>query len=147
MAVAVWSFHWLRTPLFGKIDGISAQHFPKVFSWIDRFEATVTAAAKSMGQPATIKGKEAAERIAKAEFAEKSGEVDPKDATGLRRGQEIEVFPIDSGFNNKDRGTLLALNTKEIVIETRTEKGGVVEIHAPRHGFRVKALKNGKSTL
>ena len=84
-------------------------------------------------------------QISSSGFAEKEGEVDGNDPTGLKKGQEVEVWPVDSGFNHRDRGLLVALSTKEIVIESKTKAGETVRVHAPRHGFRLRAL--GSSSL
>ena len=138
---AVWPFHWLKG-LKGALpaDLISAKQFPKVFAWIDRFNNAVSAAAKTAGKPKTIKGPEAVKQISSSDFAEKEGEVDENDPTSLKKGQEVEVWPIDSGFNYKDRGSLVALSTKEIVIESKTKDGEKVRVHTPRHGFRLRGI-------
>jgi hypothetical protein len=142
---AVWPFHWLRG-LKGALpaDYISAQNFPKVYAWVERFDQAVKAAAKKAGKPKTIKGPEALEIISSSEFAEAEGTVDETDPTGLKKGQEIEVWPIDSGFSRKDRGRFVKLDGAEIVIDGKTKDGLAVRIHAPRHGFRVRAMKGSK---
>lgn len=78
-----------------------------------------------------------------ADFAEPQGEVDGNDPTGLKKGDDIEVWPIDSGFSRKDRGRLVRLDGSEIVVESKTENGKEVRIHAPRHGFRVRSVGKG----
>lgn len=114
-----------------------------MFAWIDRFDKAVSAAAKKAGKPKTIKGPEALASISSSKFAESEGSVDEKDPTGLKKGQEIEVWPIDSGFSRKDRGKLVKLDGKEIVIDGKTKDGQHVRIHAPRHGFRVRSAATG----
>jgi len=81
-----------------------------------------------------------------SDYAEKDGSVDPNDPSGLQKGQEVQVWPIDSGFNNKDRGLLVALSGTEIVIDTKTVDGKIVRVHAPRHGFRIRAIKSGAAS-
>jgi hypothetical protein len=143
----VWPFHWL-TGLKGAIpsDQISAELYPKVFAWISRFQAAASAAAKSLGKPKTVKGTEAAASIESSDFAEKIGDVDQNDPSGLKRGQQVVVWPIDTGFRNKEKGQLLALSVSEIVIETKTQNGQTVRVHAPRHGFRVKPSSQGQNS-
>jgi hypothetical protein len=114
-----------------------------VFAWIERFDKATAAAAKKAGKPKTIKGPEALKTISSADFAESEGQVDSSDPTGLKKGDEIEVCPIDSGFSCKDRGRLVVLNGEEIAIDSRTEDGQHVRIHSPRHGFRVKSAGKG----
>jgi hypothetical protein len=56
----------------------------------------------------------------------------------------VSVWPTDTGTKNRDTGALVALSTAEIVIETKTNEDRVVRVHAPRHGFRVRAAsENG----
>jgi hypothetical protein len=143
----VWPFHWL-TGLKGALpsDQIFAELYPKVFAWINRFQATVSAATKSLGKPKTVKGTEAVVAIESSGFAEDIGGVDPNDPSGLKKGQKVEVWPIDTGFRNKEKGQLLALSVSEIVIETKTQSGQTVRVHAPRHGFRVRASSQDQNS-
>ncbi len=70
--------------------------------------------------------------------------VDANDPSGLKKGDEVDVSPSDFGFSRKDRGRLLRLDGSEIVIQGRMERGGEVRIHAPRHGFRVRKVKEAR---
>lgn len=56
------------------------------------------------------------------------------DPQKLSAGDQVELFPTDSGMNNKDHGKLLSLTEQEIVIEL--ESG--LRLHTPRIGFRVR---------
>ena len=143
----MWPFHWLIS-LKGALpsDQISAELYPKVFAWINRFQEAVSAAAKSLGKPKTAKGIEAAASIESSDFAEEIGDVDPNDPSGLKKGQNVEVWPIDTGFRNKEKGQLLALSVSEIVIESKTQNGQTVRVHAPRHGFRVRPSSQGQNS-
>lgn len=143
-AAAVWPFHWL-VGLQGALppSSISAKQYPRVFAWIDRFTKAVSNAKASAQKPATYKGPEAINFIAQAAFAEAEGEVE-EDPLALHKGQDVEVWPLDSGAKHHDRGRLIALNTKEVVIATRTEaEGKEVRIHHPRKNFRIMALSGG----
>ena len=62
------------------------------------------------------------------------------DPSGLKKGDVIEVWPIDTGFNHRDKGRLVKLDGAEVVIEGKTVKGGAIRIHCPRHGFRVRKV-------
>jgi len=142
----VWPFHWL-IGLKGALptDQISAEQYPKVFAWVNRFQKTVSA-AKSLGKPKTVKGTEAARSIGSSDFAEEIGDVDSNDPSGLKKGQNVEVWPIDTGFMNKEKGQLLALSVSEIVIETNTQDGKTVRVHAPRHGFRIRLSSHSQNS-
>jgi hypothetical protein len=86
-------------------------------------------------------------QISSSDFAEVEGVVDSNDPSRLRQGQLVEVWPIDSGFNHKDGGALVALSGAEIVIESQTETGQKVRVHTPRHGFRVRGVERKSSRL
>lgn len=135
---AVWAFYW-ATVIPGALppDQISAVQFPKVFAWIERFSA----AAKQLGRPKNIEGSEAVKLITSSEYVEGVSHVQSHATEGFHAGQGVEVWPIDSGFNNKDRGILLALTISEIVIEKKTDQGQTIRMHAPRHGFRIRPLR------
>ncbi|KAL8843336.1 MAG: hypothetical protein Q9170_000194 [Blastenia crenularia] len=145
---AIWPFHWLS----GMKGALPTSHFgpesfPKVYAWIERFSKAVKAARESTPKPTTLKGAEAVKHISQADFAEPDGDVDSKDPLGLRKGQEVESWPIDSGYNHRDRGQLVALTRQEVVLKTQSKIGHRdVHIHHPRTNFRIKAV-DGHSGL
>ncbi|THV44818.1 hypothetical protein BGAL_0573g00040 [Botrytis galanthina] len=145
---AVWPFHWLTT-LPGALPApyISVQQFPKTFAWIARFDQATRLAAKTLPKPKVLSGAEVLEQVSASDFVEKDEGVDSLDPTGLLKGQEVEVWPIDTGMNRRDRGFLVGLSTKEIVIESQTREGVKVKIHTPRHGFRIRGVGGKGSRL
>ncbi|MCJ1474057.1 hypothetical protein MMC13_002715 [Lambiella insularis] len=141
---AIWPFHWL-TGLKGALPPtlISSKQFPKVFAWIDRFTNAIAHAKSSAPKPMTLKGADAIKHIMQAEFCEPEGHVD-KDPLGFTKGQDVEMWPVDSGFKNHDKGILSALNAQEVVIVTQTKVGGKeVKIHYPRTNFRFVGVSGG----
>lgn len=139
---AVWLFHWLNGLPNGLPEDFK-QAYPQTFTWVERFDKATRAAAKKMGKPKTVKGAEAREIIKGSGFAEVEGQVEGSDPSGLKKGTVVEVWPTDSGFNHRDKGTLIGLTGKEIVVEGKMEDGTGVRVHAPRHGFRVRQVKDG----
>lgn len=125
----------LPSSLFGR------EKFPKVYSWIDRFSNALKDAERSAPTPTTLKGAEAVKYITQAELAEPRGSVDGEDPLALKKGQDVESWPIDSGFNHRDRGQLFALTRQEIVLTTQAKIGHRdIHIHHPRTNFRVRAV-------
>ena len=102
---------------------------------------------KKAGKQKTLKGDEALAQISASGFAEDEGVVDTQDPTGLKKGQEVEVWPVDTGFNHKDKGPLVALSGAEIVIESKTRDGHTVRVHTPRHGFRLRSVDGASSKI
>lgn len=68
----------------------SADHYPKVFAWIDRFGQALKNARGP--KPKDLKGAEALKHITQADFAEPEGEVDNTDPTGLKKGIQVESW-------------------------------------------------------
>lgn len=143
--VAIWPFHWL-SGLPGALppDQISKTQYPKVFAWIERFERTVSAAAKKLGKTPSLSGDEAAKTIVGAShFETEAGKVDESEplvkALGLKKGDTVVVYPTDTGSSHKDSGALLSFDSNEVVFETKAamQDSPSVRVHAPRHGFRV----------
>ena len=138
---AIWPFHWL-TDLKGALPPtlISSKQYPKVFAWTDRFKAAISHAKTLVPKPTTLQGQEAVKFVTQAEYTDNNEQVD-NDPLGLHKGQEVEVWPVDTGFKHHDRGKLVALTSNEVTIVTRTEKGdGEVRIHHPRRSFRIRAV-------
>lgn len=137
---AVWIPHWLRGLKGALPEGyISATQFPRVFDWVERFDAAV----KGTAPAPKVTGKQALSIVEKGVFPEAEGEVERGDPSGLVKGEQVEVWPVDSGFNHKDLGRLVKLDGGEVVVEGKTQGGKTVRIHAPRHGFRVRKVKVG----
>ena len=127
-------------------DIISEKQYPKVFAWIARFNQTLKTARSKASKPTTLKGKEAAQRIESAVFAEDQLSVDESDPLKLKAGTKVAVWPTDSGFGHKDTGTLLGLDANEIVIGVKTQSGQDIRIHCPRQQFRIGASSEDNSS-
>lgn len=137
---AIWPFHWLIT-LPGSpalpANQVSAELFPRVFAWIQRFDKAVGAAGSSGPKPRKLKGKEAAQLILASRHNEDytGAELTAADGEGLTRGSMVRLWPTDTGSGHRDSGKLVHMDQAEIVIENL--RG--VRIHAPRQGFKVRA--------
>jgi hypothetical protein len=59
------------------------------------------------------------------------------DPTGLKEGQEVLMYPIDTGFESKDQGKLIGLTSREAVVSAKSKDGTEVRIHHPRWNFEI----------
>lgn len=136
---AIWVFDWLNG-LKGALPRhfISEQQFPKVFAWMERFNQALREAKKSAPKPTTLDGKAAAERILNSRSVDQEIQVDRDDPLNIQPGEEVDVWPIDSGSGHRDRGELVGLNADEVVIQLKDEKG--VRLHCPRTDFRIRQV-------
>jgi len=101
----------------------------------------------SSPKPTTLSGSEAISRILSASPSD-SGEIDSLDPLELQKGDEVEIWPTDSGFNNKDRGKLFALTPKEVAVTCKTREGQKdINIHYPRANVRIKPVRVGGAKL
>ena len=130
-------------------DVISETQFPKVFSYIARFRKAISAVKSQGPKPTRLKGADAVKHVLAADFAEPEEGVDQSDPLGLSEGDEVQVWPIDTGFIHKDRGRLVSLTPKEAVIAKASQVGGKeIHIRTPRHGFRIsKVTADGAAKL
>ncbi|KAL7923679.1 hypothetical protein ACQKWADRAFT_289013 [Trichoderma austrokoningii] len=145
----VFTLHWV-SGLKGALpaDRFSPERYPRVYSWIKRFQEAVTAAKAKTGKPTTLDGEEAASAIEKASWNEEERTVDEGDplvvAEGLKKGSVVAICPTDTGRAHKDVGKLVSLDKDEVVIEIETAKGESVRLHAPRHGFKLRRHGGGE---
>ncbi|KAF2430790.1 hypothetical protein EJ08DRAFT_633215 [Tothia fuscella] len=145
---AVWPFHWLTDMPGALPDTISDRQFPKVFAWLDRFRNAVAQAKESGPKPVTLKGKDVVEYMKTAQLVESSGEIDVNDPLGLKAGDEVEVWPIETGFTHRDRGKLVTLTPNEVVVSKHTRHGNKeIHVHCQRWGFRVAKVEAETSKI
>ncbi|KAF2843220.1 glutathione S-transferase [Patellaria atrata CBS 101060] len=141
---AIWVFHWLVELNALPQNVVSAETYPKVYAWIARFRAALKSAKSSAPKPVSIQGPDAIKHIINAEFAEPSGGVDKSDPLALNEGDDVELWPIDSGFSHHDRGKLVVLTPEEVTVASRNNSHGKeIRIHAGRWGFRVARATGG----
>lgn len=142
---AVWVFDWLMG-MPGALDEevMGAGVFPYIYALVKRWNGALKEAKKTAPKAVTLKGEEAvASALTGPETAELK--VDSKDPLKLSKGDQVQVWPIDSGFGHKDQGELVGLNEEEVVIAVKSEKGRAVLLHLPRWGFRI--VKAGGAKL
>ena len=145
--LAIWVFDWLNglKDALPK-DLVSDKQYPRVFAWIGRFNEAIRAAKAAVTRPTTLKGDEAAQRILGANHAEREIYFQEQDPMRLNKGQDVEVWPIDSGSRHLDRGRLVGINEHEFVLHLPSEAGQHgVRLHCPRTNFRTRAVTSGES--
>lgn len=104
-------------------------------AWIERYKSTIEAAKKSAPTPTELEGKDAVPKILKSQFTDNVPfQADP---TGLKEGQEVQMYPIDTGFESKDQGKLIGLTAHESVVSAKSKDGTEVRIHYPRWNFEI----------
>jgi glutathione S-transferase len=146
---AIWAFDWLNglNDALPK-DLISEKQYPKVFGWMQRFNGAIKAAKAAAPKPTTLKGAEAASRVLGAKYAESEARIDEQDPTNLKHGEEVEIWPIDTGFRHRDRGLLVGINEEEIVLQLHPKpREQEIRLHFPRTNFRIQAVQAGESKL
>lgn len=92
-----------------------------------------------------VTGEQVIEYMQNAKFVESVGEVAANDPLKLKPGDEIEVYPLETGFTHRDRGTLLTLTPNEVVVGKKMNAGGgPIRVHYQRWGFRVRKIADAK---
>jgi hypothetical protein len=127
-------------------DIINAEHYPRTFAYVERFRQAIKARQEHIGLPEKLSADEAIARILDSGLYEQPHPgVDPKDPLRLKKGQAVEIFPIDSGFTHHDKGELASIGVKEVAIFTRPNEGeGILRLHFPRVNFRIQPTEEYK---
>ncbi|KAH7358424.1 glutathione S-transferase [Plectosphaerella cucumerina] len=137
----IWPFIWLASmPGALPSNRFNKERFPLVFSWMDRFRREVAQAKASGPKPGDLKGEAAADLIASRPFEKAHKTTEEFDTervhAGLEIGDQVTVWPADTGSSHKDTGKLVSLTMQEAVIEINGSKGSV-RLHTPRRGFKL----------
>ena len=110
-----------------------------------RFQKAIDKKQEQNGVPEVLSDEETIKRILDSDFFEPEGTVDELDPRKLKRGQMVEIWPIESGFTHHDKGELVSIGVKEIVILSKPNMGeGRLRLHFPRVNFRVQAVVDSK---
>lgn len=135
--LAIFVVHWLKG-MKGALpeELVSRTRYPQVFAWINRFDEALKSARAKAPKPTKLDGATAAKQIFESGFAEREGTIECGEPLGLRKGDQVELFPTDSGMHNKDDGRLLSLTEDEIVVSLANG----LRLHTPRAGFRVRQV-------
>lgn len=152
ISIASWIYDWLTIfPTANDPESVNANLYPKVFTWLSRLATAVQTATSTHGKPDQIpSGPGLTSHILSQPFAEPDcvGVVDQTDPLGLKEGDEVEIWPTDTGTKNHDRGRVVCVSVKEIVIGVVAPggKGGSQEeneirVHFPREKYRVVRVK------
>ncbi len=138
---ACWIFDWLFL-LPGAYDEsfFNKKNYPKTIAWRDRYNEAIAAAKEKAPKPTELDGKDAVAKILSSPYTDNvKVEADP---IGLKEGQNVEMYPVDTGFDRKDSGKLVGLTSSEAVVEARSNEGGKdIRIHYPRWNFEIVAKK------
>ena len=144
----IWTFDWiLQEYMFEYLekDVISEELFPKTFGYVHRFRKAIASKQEQNSMPEKLSAEQAIERILASDFFEPEGTIDQRDPLGLKKGQMVEVWPIDSGFSHHDGGELVSIGVKEVVVSRRPNEGeGRLRLHFPRVNFRIQPVENAK---
>lgn len=144
---AGWLFDWILSEPYMRnalrMDGnvISDSDYPQTFAWVSRMRDTVRKAQENYDKPEELSAEKTIENILRADFFEEEGRMDVRDPLNLQKGQIVEVWPTDSGFNHHDRGELVSIKVDEVVITKKPRVGeGVLRLHFPRTNFRIQSV-------
>lgn len=144
---ACWIFDWLlQLPGAFPEDFFNDQQYPKTFAWRDRYNAAVAKAKERAPKPTELSGPDAVSKILGSGFEEDGLEV-KADPSGLQQGQEVEMYPVDTGFNYRDSGKLVGLSRSEAVVRTVSmQDGKEMRVHYPRWNFIIGSVPGTNGT-
>lgn len=141
-----WAFDWMLEPpeLMGMKHAypelLNGKRCPKVFQWIERIRKAVEEARERLGPLKVVSDDEVVKMTEDSGYFETNWVgIDDTDPTGLRKGEEIDIYPTDmaSGFVHRDSGKQVELTVNGVTVETPTKNGPEVRIYYPRQNIRV----------
>lgn len=145
---ALWVWDWLfgMSMDMGKsLENyvIAPEMYPKTLAWVERHRQYMQELERQNATPEVLSNEKAIEYILASEYTEKEGEMDTHEPLRLSQGQMVEVWPSDSGSAHRDKGRLVSIGVKEVVIESAVPNGkGHLRLHFPRINFRIAPAKN-----
>lgn len=141
-----WAFDWMLRPKerigmrHAYPDLLNERKYPRVFAWIERINKAVEEARERSGPLKVLNDKDVVKTIEESGYYEPAHlAFDNEDPTGLKEGQETDIYPTDmaSGFVHRDRGKLIGLTVNSVTVQTKTMDGVEVRIHYPRQNIKV----------
>lgn len=108
--------------------------YPKILAWMATMAAFGQGELTVMDGAAAVQEAKAASPVAIAQVA-----ADAPTFGGLSLGDEVDVMPIDYGFQPV-RGKLVIANPQEIAVSRHSEQAGDLVIHFPRMGFQANKV-------
>ncbi len=137
-------FDWLLEMIPGGLpeEAFSTKTYPETFAWRERYSEAVKAATEKLGERPVIEGEEAAKRIISSKFEESNIHVDESDFVGVKKGSQVESWPIDdhSGRKNREVGELIGLTHEEVVLQKKIpHEETTIRVHLPRWNYRLES--------
>lgn len=138
--LAAWIFSWmLSLPNAMPEEFFGTKRHPKTRAWISRYEDAIAKAKKAAPQPEELEGESAVEKVLGSALQHDDLQVE-NDPLGLKQGDIVEMWPIDTGYGRKDTGRLVKLTRNEVAVATKSEKHGKeIRIHYPRWNYTIAA--------
>ncbi len=117
-----------------KNDALKAglELYPALAQWMSRM------AAFNQIQPDMISGEEAVSVAGSSASAVEPG-VEALSGVALSPGDEVEIMPIDYGFQ-PTQGELLVASKEALVVKRVDERAGAIAVHFPRLGFQINKV-------
>lgn len=136
---AVWIAHWMGTIPGALAPSLTEKDWPRTHAYVKRFDAEMRSRMKAFGKPPTLQDDAKAADIVRSLPLHDTTKVDvvDSDPIGLKRGDFVEIYPIDSGSSHRDQGELAGLSPTEMVVRKQTA-GKEIRVHVPRWGFRIR---------
>lgn len=135
---ACWIFDWLfQLPNAYDEAFFNKNHYPKTIEWRERYNAAIAKAKEDADTPPELEGKDAVNKILNGPLtANPTVNADP---IGMKEGEEVIMYPIDTGYNTKESGKLVGLGAHEAVVSTKSKQGDKeIRVHYPRWNFEIE---------
>lgn len=114
--------------------GFDFSAFAQIGAWLQRMKAF------GHGMPSKMSAEQALELARQSTPRPLSDGAVQADPSGLQAGMRVGITPEMLGNGTTVEGDLVQLNAHRMAVKVSNERCGVVHVHFPRLGYRVRAL-------
>ncbi len=127
-------FTLYSTLWFARVGRFDFTRFPAISAWMERIKGF------GHGTPTEMSADDALAVALAAEPAPLGYESVSPDASGVAAGQQVSVAPEMLGHGTAVTGELVGINAERLAVKLAASRCGVVHVHFPRVGYRVRAV-------
>ena len=128
----VWYLVWFLRGRYAEAASFLGE-FPKLLEWSTRMEAV------GHGQPAPMTPAQSLKIAASTDPVSEHAN-DPRDPQRLTPGEKVAVVPVTDSGDPEVTGTVWSVSRNTIALHRTSDQAGLVCVHFPRIGYRVRRL-------
>lgn len=131
---------WVLHGHHGAEPEVNRDLYPEVYGWVDRVNGELAKKRSGMGKPGKISFEQVKKQLLSRSSVDASQHDTSEESSGLVKGAQVSVTPIDTGKTHPQVGELQFINDAEVCLKT---SAGVF-VSFPRLNYAIKQVKAEK---